>query len=382
MAAAGVWSLHRYPDWREGLTLVIAVITLLLVLQCYQPALQGEVLRVTLFEMLPGLDLRFELEPLGMLFALLVSTLWIISTLYSIGYMRGNRELHQTRFYCFFALAVSCTLGIALAGNLLTLFVFYEGLTLSTYPLVTHRQDDQARSAGRVYLGFLLFSSIVLLLPAIIACYSMTGSSDFITGGLLADKIAPGYILPLLLLFAWGIGKAALMPIHLWLPRAMVAPAPVSALLHAVAVVKAGVFTVTKVVIYVFGIDTLHSLGNTNIVLYIAGVTIILSSLVALRSDNLKHMLAYSTISQLSYVILAAVLLSPISIIAAAMHIMAHALGKITLFFAAGAIYLFQRQNSYQRVRWYRMAYAVDHAGICHRWFVDDWLASDSRFCQ
>jgi multicomponent Na+:H+ antiporter subunit D len=274
-----------------------------------------------------------------MLFALVASGLWIVNSLYSIGYMRANAEGHQTRFYACFALALAATVGIAFAGNLLTLFLFYEALTLVTYPLVTHSGTDEARRAGRVYIGFLIGTSILFLLLAILWTYQIAGTLDFVAGGIFGANTDAGTLAVLVALYVFGIGKAAVMPVHRWLPAAMVAPTPVSALLHAVAVVKAGVFCVIKVVVYVLGVDTLAQAEAVEWLPYVAGFTIIAASIVALRADNLKRRLAYSTVSQLSYVVLAAALLAPLSLIGAALHVAAHAVGKITLFFAAGAIY-------------------------------------------
>jgi len=229
-------------------------------------------------------------------------------------------------------------MGIAFAGNLFTLFIFYELLTLSTYPLVTHAGDDAAREAGRMYLGYLLGTSVVLLLLAMVWTWSLTGTLDFQAGGILEGVVTPGTASILLVLFIFGIGKAAVIPFHLWLPAAMVAPTPVSALLHAVAVVKAGVFTVLKVAIYIFGIDFLAAVPATQWLMYVAATTILLASLAALRQDNLKLRLAWSTISQLSYIVLCALMVTPPGIVGGMLHIVMHAFAKITLFLCAGAI--------------------------------------------
>ncbi len=252
--------------------------------------------------------------------------------------MRGHGESDQTRFFAFFAIAISATMGVALSANLITLFLFYELLTLSTYPLVTHAGTAEARRGGRVYLGILIGTSMAFLLPAIIATWYFTGSVTFEAGGILAGKISPLTTGILFALFAFGIGKAALMPFHRWLPAAMVAPTPVSALLHAVAVVKAGVFSILKIVIYVFGIDLLAQNGVRDLMLWVVAITILGASIIAMNQDNLKRRLAYSTISQLSYVVLGAVLASAAGVAGAAIHIATHAVGKITLFFCAGAI--------------------------------------------
>jgi multicomponent Na+:H+ antiporter subunit D len=329
----------RWPNLRETVTLATAAALLGVVSMLLAPVLAGERPSAVLLQMLPGLTLELRVEPLGMLFALVASTLWIVNSIYSIGYMRANGEQHQTRFYVCFAVALASTMGVAFAGNLLTLFLFYEALTLSTYPLVTHHGTAQARAAGRLYLGILIASSIGLMLLAIVWTWRLTGTLEFRPGGILAGKASEAVIGVLLALYAFGTAKAALMPLHRWLPAAMVAPTPVSALLHAVAVVKAGVFTVVKVLVYVFGLEATAGMASVAWLPVVAGATIVLASIVALRSDDLKRRLAYSTVSQLSYVVLAAALLAPLSVIGAALHIAAHAVSKITLFFAAGAIY-------------------------------------------
>jgi len=365
--AIGIAACHRAPNLRESVTLAAAAGMFGVVLTLVGPVLEGSRPALFVLEALPGIGIAFRVEPLGMLFALVASALWIVNSIYSIGYMRGNKEQHQTRFYVCFALALACTLGIAFAGNLLTLFLFYEGLTLVTYPLVTHHGDDEARRGGRVYLGVLLTTSIVFLLTAIVATWAVAGTIDFAPGGILGDAgLSNAAIGGLLALYMFGIGKAALMPFHRWLPAAMVAPTPVSALLHAVAVVKAGVFAVVKVIVYVFGPELLAGVRAADWLPVVAGFTILAASVVALRSDNLKRRLAYSTVSQLSYVVLAASLLVPLSIAAAALHIAAHAVGKITLFFAAGAIYTASHKTEVsqldgigRRMPWTMAAFAV-----------------------
>ena len=338
-AAAAIALAGRAPNLRESVTLASAVALLACVLSLLGPVSAGERPALVLLTLLPGLQLAFVVEPLGMLFALIASGLWIVNSLYSIGYMRGNGEARQTRFYVCFALALAATMGIAFAGNLFTLFVFYELLTLITYPLVAHHGNDAARRGGRGYLGILMGTSIVFLLPALVFVWHVAGTTDFTAGGILAGKLGPAALGGLLALCMFGIGKAALMPVHRWLPAAMVAPTPVSALLHAVAVVKAGVFSVVKVIVYIFGVDTLAQAGSAGWLVWVAGFTIVAASVVALGADNLKRRLAYSTVSQLSYVVMAAAVLAPLSLVGAALHIAAHAVGKITLFFAAGAIY-------------------------------------------
>jgi len=343
--------LDSRPNARETATLLAAVVTFLAVASLFDDVAGGARPTLVVGEMLIGLPLAFEVEPLGMVFAGIASFLWIITTIYAIGYMRGHDEENQTRFYICFAIAISSALGIAFAANMLTLFVFYEVLTLSTFPLVTHSGTEEAKRAGRVYLGILIGTSIVLQLTAIIWTWSITGTLDFVKGGILANKATAGLTAVLLAMYVFGIGKAALMPFHRWLPAAMVAPTPVSALLHAVAVVKAGVFTVLKVTIYIFGIDNLAQLGSSVWLQYVAAATILIASLVAMRKDNLKARLAYSTVSQLSYIVLAAMLVNATSAIGGGMHIVMHAFGKITLFFCAGAFMVASHKTEISQMR-------------------------------
>jgi multicomponent Na+:H+ antiporter subunit D len=345
------FAIGRSPNLREAVTLLTGGATFIAVVSLVEPVMSGMRPSVTLLNIFPGLGLTFTVEPLGMLFALVASGLWIVTTCYSIGYMRGHHEKNQTRFYACFALAIFAALGIAFAGNMLTLFLFYELLTLSTYPLVTHHGDEKARRGGRVYLGILIGTSIGLLLFAVIWTWHIAGTLDFTAGGILAGKADGTTLTVLLALYCFGAGKAALMPFHRWLPAAMVAPTPVSALLHAVAVVKAGVFTVLKVAVYIFGIDLLKSSGAGVALSYVAAGTILLASLIALRQDNLKRRLAYSTISQLSYIVLGALIASNWGVLGGGMHIVMHAFGKITLFFCAGAIYVATNKTELSQMR-------------------------------
>lgn len=339
LGGVGIALASARPNLREAVSLATAIGLAAVVWSLLPGVLAGARPEVELLTLMPGLAIRFAVEPLGAMFAALASLLWIFNTIYSIGYMRGNRERHQTRFYVLFAVALAATMGIAFAGNLLTLFIFYEMLTLSTYPLVAHKGDAKSVASARVYLAVLLATSIGLLLPAIVWTWQTAGTVDFAPGGILQGKIGGLATGLLLALFMFGTGKAALMPVHRWLPAAMVAPTPVSALLHAVAVVKAGVFVVTKLVVYVFGIEFLREQSSAEWLLYAAGFTTIAASIVALRQDNLKRLLAYSTVAQLSYVTLAAALFRAAAEVGAALHIVAHGFGKITLFFAAGSIY-------------------------------------------
>lgn len=328
----------RSPNVREAWTFVAAAFKFIIIISMLPAVLGGAELTFTVAQVIPGVGIKFRVDAIGLLFAIVSSSLWIVTSAYSIGYMRGLKEHSQTRYYCFFALALSATIGVAFSANLLTLYLFYEMLSFATYPLVTHHQDQEARSSGRKYLLYIVGSSIGLALPAMLICYNLTGTLEFSRQGFLDGVSSKPLMLFLLIMFIFGFAKAAIMPLHSWLPAAMVAPTPVSALLHAVAVVKVGVFSILRVLTGVFGIKLLGSLDFSPIILFIASVTILVGSLIALTQDNLKRLLAFSTISQLSYIVLGIALLSPKGIIGGLIHIAMHAFGKITLFFCAGAI--------------------------------------------
>lgn len=328
------------PNVRESWIFIAGVIKLMLVLSMLPVILEGKQIALTLFEIAPGASIAFRVDGLGMLFALVAASLYIVTSVYSIGYMRGLNEHGQTRFVSFFALAISATIGAAFSANLLTLYLFYEMLSLATYPLVAHHQDAQSRISGRRYLTFILGTSIGLVLPAMIYCYHVTGTLEFSNAGIFAGQLSKPAATVLLLMFVFGFAKAGIMPFHSWLPAAMVAPTPVSALLHAVAVVKVGVFSIVRVMTGIFGVQMLADYHLGIVVMSIASVTILLGSCIALSQDELKRRLAYSTISQLSYIIFGVALLSPQGLMGGVIHIAMHAFGKITLFFCAGAIYV------------------------------------------
>ncbi len=378
--------LHRASLARDCVLVATAVALCAAVLSWLPAILAGARPATAAWTVLPNLTIQFSVEPLGMLFALIAAGLWIPSALYAIGYMRANQEPRQTSFHAWFALALAATQGIALAGNLFTLFLFYELLTLVTWPLVTHKRDAASIRAGRTYLLMLVGGSFLLFLPAVVWVGVVVGDVGFRPNGLLAGSMSATQTGVVLALFVFGIGKAAVMPLHRWLPAAMVAPTPVSALLHAVAVVKAGAFCIVKVMVTVIGIDTLAGLGSGAWLPLVAGGTIIIASVIAIGQDDLKRRLAYSTISQLSYVVLAASVLVPLSTMAAALHIAAHAVGKITLFFAAGAIYTAEHKTKVselagisRRMPWTMGAFAIGAlsmigvpptAGFVSKWFL------------
>jgi multicomponent Na+:H+ antiporter subunit D len=342
LTAVGIAALGNFPNFREAVTLAGSAALFALIVILSVQVFGGA--RPTLFlgETAPGLAFAFRLEPLGALFALVASGLWIVNSLFSIGYMRGNRERNQTRFYICFALAMFGVLGVAFAENLFTLFVAYEIITLSTYPLVVHKGDDAAQRGGVIY-GLTLFgTSIAFFLTGLLWTWALAGRSlEFIDGGLLASVGVDTTTASILLtLFVFGVGKAALMPFHFWLPNAMVAPTPVSAFLHAVAVVKAGVFTLLKISIGIFGLDLLAATPARDVLLGVASFTIIAAGLIALTHDNLKARLAWSTIAQLAYVTVGVLLAVDAGFIGGALQLAAHAVGKMTLFMCAGAIYV------------------------------------------
>ena len=338
VAAALVVLTGRSRNVRDTGAALVSTLTFACVSTLVPEVAAGATPRLEVMQVLPGIQLAFEVEPLGMLSALVASGLWVLTHIYAVGYMRGHHEENQTRFFTFFCLAISAALGIAFAANLFTLFLFYEALTFSTFPLVAHHGSDRAKKAGRVYLGILVSTSVGFLLLAIVWTYVAAGTMEFALGGILEHKLSDADAGLVLALYAFGTGKAALMPFHRWLPNAMVAPTPVSALLHAVAVVKAGVFTVLKVTVYVFGLDYLHRTGLSLWLMYAASATLLIAAVIAIGRDNLKERLAYSTISHLSYIVLGAALATPAGAVGGGLHIAMHAVAKITLFFCAGAI--------------------------------------------
>jgi multicomponent Na+:H+ antiporter subunit D len=344
-------ALAPWPNARDAAHIGTAALTFALTLNLLHLMLGGASPSLLLFEIMPGLPLAFSLEPLGMTYALLASGLWVVIAIYAVGYMRANDEAHRTRFTIFFALAIAASLGIAFSANLFSLFVFYEVLTLSTYPLVAHKGAPEARAGARTYLAILLGTSIVFFLPAIVWTWTLTGTLAFQPGGILGGRVDPAFAPFLLALFAFGIGKAALMPFHRWLPSAMVAPAPVSALLHAVAVVKGGVFALLKVAVYVFGVDYLSSSGASVWLCWVAAASLLISAFIALSKDDLKERLAYSTVSQLAYVTLGVALANQMGIVGGAMQMVMHAMAKITLFMCAGAIYVTAHKTRVSEMR-------------------------------
>jgi multicomponent Na+:H+ antiporter subunit D len=340
LAAALVLLLHHRERLRDAVSPVAAVVMFGIVASMAPTVLAGGTIECRLFEILPGIDFAFRVDALGMVFATISSLLWIAAAVYSIGYMRSLNEHAQTRFFACFATSLAAAAGGAFAANLFTLVIFYEVLSLVTYPLVYHHEDEEAWDGSRKYLVYLMGASKSVLLAALALTYHLAGSLDLVPGGLLAGVDAPAALLTVVYFcYLFGFAKAAVMPLHAWLPAAMVAPTPVSALLHAVAVVKMGVFCVLRVVFHVFGVGLMDELGLGIATAYLVSFTILIASVYALTRDDLKARLAYSTVSQLSYIVLGAVLLSPLAMVGGIVHIAAHAFSKITLFFCAGSIY-------------------------------------------
>ncbi|NLT94349.1 MAG: monovalent cation/H+ antiporter subunit D family protein [Clostridia bacterium] len=332
---------EKNRNLRETWTILAAFGKVAIVFSMLPMVLGGQVLESAPLYVAKGIVLQLRADTAGMLFAALASFLWVITSFYSIGYMRGHHEKHQTGYFAAFAVCLSATMGIAFAANLLTFFVFYEILTIATYPLVIHKRNPEAIRSGRKYLAYTLISGQLCLI-AIIWTYVVVGHGNFQAGGFLTlDHASRGMLQFMFFMMSIGAAvKAGVMPLHGWLPDAMVAPTPVSALLHAVAVVKAGAFGILRVVGYVFGPELLKQIGTAEVLAWFAAFTIIASSLIAMNQDNLKRRLAFSTVGQLSYVVLGVSLLSPLGLLGGMFHIIAHAFMKITLFFCAGAIYV------------------------------------------
>lgn len=340
LLAAVLITLTRRPNVRESWTIMAALAKFGIIFSMLPSVLQGRYPEITMFTISPGISLALKVDPLGIIFGLSASLFWILTSFFSIGYMRGLSEHKQTRYFASFAVCLSATIGIAFAANLLTFFIFYEILTIATYPLVIHKETPEAIAAGRKYLVYLLTGGVALLL-ALAITHQTAGSLDFQPGGFLSSQVGQGTLMTLFVLFLVGFGvKSALMPFHSWLPAAMAAPTPVSALLHAVAVVVAGVFGFARAFGFVIGPELLQEIGALNITAVLASVTIVVASLMAFRQDNLKRRLAYSTIGHLSYIILGVALLSSSAWTGGLLHIVNHAAMKITLFFCAGAIYV------------------------------------------
>lgn len=336
VCAGLIFLTGRQTFWRRTWSLLAAVLKLGVIMSMLPGTLNGTIYVFKLMDFTPGIGLGFRVDALGMFFAIISSTLWLLTTIYAIGYMEPEQS--KVRFFGFFALCISTTVGIAFAENLLTLFLFYESLTIVTYPLVIHEETPAAFKAGKKYLAYTLIGGAFILLGTVLT-YHTAGTLTLSKPGILtlANGTQTLTLLFVTLIAGFGV-KAAIMPLHGWLPTAMAAPTPVSALLHAVAVVKAGAFGILRVIYNVFGVELLRQMNLTVWLAWLAAFTILMASFIALFQDNFKRRLAYSTVSQLSYIILGAALLTPMAAMAAIVHIANQAFSKITMFFVAGAI--------------------------------------------
>lgn len=337
LGAVLILASSKKPNVRESWTFAAGITKFLIVASMLPIILRGDLIEYTVFTLLPGVSIKFRVDAFGIFFALTASFLWILTSAYSIGYMRTLKEHSQTRYFTCFAVALSATMGVAFAANLFTLYLFYEIITVITYPLVAHKESKEAYKAAWKYFVY-LFTTSALQLTGLVLVYVYAGTLEFTVGGILEGTASPTILTIIYVFYIASFAKAAIMPLHSWLPSAMVAPTPVSALLHAVAVVKVGVFSILRIIFHVFGVDLLHDLGLGIATAYFVSFTILVASFFALTQDNLKRRLAYSTIAQLSYVILGAALLTKSGMIGGIMQIGMHAFGKITLFFCAGSI--------------------------------------------
>jgi len=334
---------RKRANVREFWSIAGSILTFISVAAMIPTVWEGNRIVYTLSSIAPGISINFRVDGLSLVFGIISSFLWIFATFYNIGYMRSLKEHAQTRYYMCFAVAILGAQGVSYSGSLFSLYLFYEMITLFTYPLVAHHQDEEGYAGAKKYMVYLMGTSKGLLLPAVVLTYVMTGTLDFsdnITTGIFTNRADSLWITVTYVLFILGFAKAAIMPLHNWLPSAMVAPTPVSALLHAVAVVKAGVFCIVRVMLSVFGTGILNDLHLGIYTAYFVSFTILMASVIALTKDDLKARLAYSTVSQLSYIVLGVALLDKSGILGGIIHIANHGFSKITLFFCAGAIYV------------------------------------------
>ncbi|KDB57353.1 cation:proton antiporter [Anaplasma phagocytophilum str. CRT35] len=349
VCSALIMALKRFSHSQEVLSTVASLVLFPTTCALYF-ALQGNP-AILQYRLSSAVLFILEPEALGIVFGILVSFLWAVTNIYTIGYMNKVYGKLQDRsvFYSCFAASIGCTIGIAFAGNLVTLFTFYEMLTVCTYPLIIHGGSKDSIASGSFYIKTLLCSSVFLFLPAIAIICGMSDGAGLFSAKSFISETHPSLLPFIVTMLCYGVAKAAIMPVHLWLPRAMVAPTPVSALLHAVAVVKSGVFTLIKVTVCAIGVHGMYNYYNApvavdvaphhNIMLYLSVVTIIAGSVFAVTQKNLKRLLAYSTVSQLSYITLALSMFTDGAVTAAVFQMVCHAFAKITLFFAVGAVY-------------------------------------------
>jgi len=321
-----------------------------------------------------SIDLVLRVDPLALFFAGLSALLWLLTTIYAIGYLERGSD--RSRFFGFFSLCVTATVGISFSGNLITFLVFYEILTLVTYPLVAHWGDEKSLRAARMYMRYALSGGVAVLIGVIWltmyagpVVFAEEGGAEGVAA-LAAES--PGVAVTIFVLLVGGMGvKAALVPLHSWLPSAMVAPAPVSALLHAVAVVKAGVFGIVRVIDDVFGIEVAEELGVLGPLLAVACFTVLYGSYQAMRQTELKKRLAFSTVSQVSYVVVGVSMVSALATAGGVVHLVHQGIMKITLFFCAGlfaevirAHTIGELRGAGRRMPWTSAAFTVGALGM------------------
>jgi len=386
IGAALIVATRKNPNLREGVSLGAGILKFLLVLAMIPAVLAGNTLYYEIWSFYPTVPIGLRVDGLGLIFAITASFLWILTTLYSMGYMRSLNEHAQTRYYTCFAVTLSATMGAAFANNWFTLFLFYELITFFTYPLVAHQETKEAFAGGNKYLLYLMATSKAFLATGIIWTYYLAGRIDFVPGGVFPADVDPKTLVIIFFLMLFGAGKAAVMPFSSWLPASMVAPTPVSALLHAVAVVNTGAFCVLRIIFDTFGVELMKTTGLGEMAAYLVSFTIIMASVYALTRDNIKERIAYSTVSQISYIILGGALLTPFGMAGGIMHIANHAFSKITLFFCAGAIYVASKKTKVseldgigRKMPWTMAAFAVATlsmvgvppvAGFLSKWYL------------
>ena len=328
--------LNKYAIYSTVLVSLCAVVVLV--------SMAGEY--VTLFSFNDVLKIAFKVDGLSSIFVAMVSFLWPLAVVYATEYMK--HEGRQEKFFTFYIMTFGVTLGIAFSANMLTLYLCYELLTFITLPLVMHEINDRTIYAGRKYLIYSVSGASFAFVGMMIILFT-TGTLDFTYGGLLTGMATDNTLLIAYLMMFAGFGvKAAVFPFHGWLPGASVAPTTVTALLHAVAVVKAGVFAIMRATYYLFGADYLYGTWVQNVVMSMAIITICFGSWMAMSSKHFKRRLAFSTISQLSYILLGVTIMTPAGFTGALSHMIFHALMKIVLFYTAGSV-LYMNHKEYIR---------------------------------
>jgi multicomponent Na+:H+ antiporter subunit D len=336
IGAALIVATRRSPNIREGCSLGAAALQFLIAAGMIPAVLAGKTLHYTLLPITSDLAIAFRVDAMGITFAAAASFLWILITLYSIGYTRSLNERAQTRYYLCFALTLSATMGVAFAANLLTLYLSYELVGFFVYPLVIHKETEEALARGNRYIFYIFVMGKLFMLAGFLA-YGLSGTLDLNPKGIFPSNANPILLTLTFLLFLVGISKAAMIPFHVWLPAAMIGPLPVVA---SLAVIDVGAFGILRAAYYIFGLDTLKALNLGLPLVLLASFTIVAASVMALTKDDLKARLVYSTIGQISYTLLGAALLAPAGLIGGILQIVNHAIAKVTLFFCAGAIYV------------------------------------------